>query len=76
MTDTENGRVTLAILATKLDNIDGKLDDYVSMCRDLDRRVQAVERETEVQKTRSGILAGLNAALTALVGVVMSVFRN
>lgn len=65
--DNGNGRVTLALLGAKLDNIDRKLDDYMRRNdeerEDHEKRIRALETDGTRTKT---LLGGWNVFVTAL----------
>lgn len=64
--DNGNGRVTLALLGAKLDNIDAKLTDYMRRSdeerEDHEKRIRALETDCTRTKT---LLGGWNMLLTA-----------
>ena len=76
MADTTNGRVTLAVLGTKMDMLTAKLDEHCDLHRDLDVRLREVEIEQGAQKVRAGVLAGINAAFTAIAAAAVAAFRR
>jgi hypothetical protein len=71
--DNGNGRVTLALLGAKLDNIDSKLSEYMKRndedCEDHEKRIRSLE--TETTRTRT-ILGGWNVLVTALSAWLLS----
>ena len=90
MPETSNGKVTLAIIGTKLDlllasNHEMRLQlDAVQSCqdklayipdtvRDLEKKVNTLETDMTVLKTRTGVIGGIDAAL-AIIGSAISGF--
>ena len=65
--DNGNGRVTLALLGAKLDNIDRKLTDYMKRNdeerEDHEKRIRTLETDGTRTKT---LLGGWNVLVTAL----------
>lgn len=85
MPDSDNGRVTLAILSTKLDNLLDKIEEYH---RDAEEnaasiRVDAKEREARLRclenqvnriEERQGTMAKMQAAFTAVAAIIAGWF--
>jgi hypothetical protein len=71
--DNGNGRVTLALLGAKLDNIDRKLDDYMRRndeeFHDHEKRIRTLETDGTRIKT---LLGGWNVFVTALTAWLLS----
>lgn len=85
--DDSNGRVTIAVVATELrafrdeshrrwETEDKANDEQRHTVMQLNGRIQAVEKEQEVQKVRVGVFAGLNAAFSTAIGIGLSFFRK
>ncbi len=74
MVDGENnGRVTMAILSTKLDTVIDKLDDLARLQATDHDRIGVVERDVAVVKERQGLWA---TAITVFNGVVAYVIAR
>ena len=71
--DNGNGRVTLALLGAKLDNIEAKLSDYIKRSDeerdDHEKRIRILETDGTRTKT---ILGGWNVFVTALTAWLLS----
>jgi len=73
-TDNGNGRVTMAVLGTKLDTVIEKLEELQAQ-RNKDRdeqdkdhdRIGVLEGEINRVKDRQGVMAGLQAGLALLL---------
>jgi hypothetical protein len=81
--DTDNGRVTLAVLGErmlgldeKIDRLDTKLDRHCDSHDGIETRLREVEVEQGAQKVHLGVVAGINAAFTALGMGLMAAFRK
>lgn len=81
--DTDNGRVTLAVLGErilgldgKLDSLDKKLDKHCDSHDGIETRLREVEVEQGAQKVHLGVVAGINAAFTALGMGIMAALRK
>jgi len=46
--DAENGKVTMAVLATKIDSLNDSVRAYCAEARDREKRLQAMERRQDV----------------------------
>jgi len=61
MTDSDNGRVTLAVLGEKLDNIERLFTTHIDDGKELEKRVRsnetAITRLGERQRQTMGVLA-------------------
>ena len=79
--DDRNGRVTMAILAAKLDALRDELHTWCQYheaqaqrtdetLKDYDNRLREVEHEVVRLDVRGGVLAGINMALTAVGSTV------
>jgi len=88
--DTDNGRVTLAVLGTKLDSVLTKLDE-MERCQRVDHdRIGKIESEAEDNRrevtrnakrieqldTRSKTWDGLNTFAAVVAGVLAGVWGN
>ena len=66
--DNGNGRVTLALLGAKLDNIDAKLSEYMRRSDegrdDHEKRIRTLETDGTRTKTLLGVWNALVTALT------------
>lgn len=65
-----NGKVTLAVLAAKLDYITEKLDDFNEGACDREKRLRTVEGQVGRLEERQGVIAGLQAAYTTIAAVI------
>ena len=72
--DDGNGRVSMAILATKLDNIEGLLKAHIrdDECdhADFETRIRTLTNNQTVIRERQNILAGFNATLSVIASAI------
>jgi len=72
MPDTENGRVTIAILGEKLDNVIQLLESHISDEKDRyydhEKRIRLLAENQTIIKERQNVLTGLQG----LISVVLS----
>lgn len=73
MADTGNGRVTMAILATKLDTVIAKLDQLASLQASDHDRIGALEGELRRTNDRVSVWQAGQAALT-FIGSAVAAF--
>ena len=72
--DDGNGRVSMAILATKLDNIEALLkahihdDEYEHA--DYETRIRDLKNNQTIIRERQNIIAGFNATLSVIASAV------
>ena len=75
-TDDGNGRVTMARLDTKLDNILERLKEHIERdegCHtDYETRLRKLQENQTVIKERQNILAGLNATFSVFASAIAS----
>jgi len=65
-----NGKVTLAVLGTKLDNILEQLKEYNKDAEDREARIRVLERQVGRLEERQGIIAGLQATYATIAAVI------
>ena len=74
--DNGNGRVTMARLDTKLDNILERLKEHIDrdeQCHsDYEARLRSLKENQTVIKERQNILAGLNATFSVFASAIAS----
>ena len=70
MPDTDNGRITLAVLSTKLDNILEQLKTYGRDADDHEARIRCLEKQMNRVEERQGIMAGLQAGYTTIAAAI------
>jgi len=68
--DDGNGRVTLAVLSTKLDHIIKRLDDFDDGAEGREIRIRTLEQKMIHIEERTGIAAALQAAFTAVAATL------
>lgn len=75
MPDTENGRVTLAVVSTKLDVMSAKLDDLVGLFREhckaneaTEDRVTRLEGKVNAWNAFQGVFTAIAASLAGFLG--------
>ena len=74
MPDDSNGRVTNAILSTKLDHVLEKLDDFQLHAADRELRLRGLENKVGRVEERQGILAVGNGVFSTMAAVVAGWF--
>lgn len=76
MPDSDSGRVTMAIVAQKLDALIQRFDEFRAEQKDCYRdhevRLRELEDTTRRQGERLNIMAGLHTALTVCLSAVAS----
>jgi len=77
MPDTDsNGRVTLAVLSTKLDNVIKLLEDYNKDADDRELRLRKLEEKVGRYEERQGVIAGLQAVFTTIAALIAGWFGS
>jgi len=74
MADNTNGRVTNAVLSTKLDSLIEKVDEYHKDHDALEKRVRVNETDVAKIKERLNLFAGVQAGLSLAFSVVAGWF--
>ena len=59
LADDKNGRVTLAVLATKLDYVIAKVDSISQSCAARDKRIDKLEDTVHVVQWIGGVLGAI-----------------
>ena len=70
MPDTDDGRVTLAVLSNKLDNILEQLKTYSRDAEDHEARIRCLEKQMNRVEERQGIMAALQTIYTTIAAVI------